>query len=47
MCEKSLGLSSSLNKMAATAAPLKGSTVVQVLVVPVFHDLEGAIYWSY
>lgn len=47
MCEKSLGLSSSLNKMAATAVPLKGSTVVQVLVGPVFYHLEGAIYWSY
>lgn len=51
MCEKSLGVSSSLNKMAAAAAagaaaPLQGSTVVRVPVAsPSFHTLGDAIYW--
>lgn len=48
MCEKSLGVSSSLNKMAAAAgaAPLQGSTVVRVLVASqLFHTLGDTIYW--
>lgn len=48
MCEKSLGVSSSLNKMAAAAgaAPLQESTVVRVLVASqLFHTLGDTIYW--
>lgn len=47
MCEKSLGLSLSLNKMAA-AASLQDLTVVWVLVASLFLDALGdTIYWSY
>lgn len=50
MCEKSLGVSSSLNKMAAAAAAasLQDLTVVRALVTSLFLDALGdRIYWSY
>lgn len=48
MCEKSLGLASSSNKMAAAGAPsLQDLTVVRVLVARTFLDAVGdMIYWS-
>lgn len=49
MCEKSLGVSSSLNKMAAaTAAPLQSSAVVRMFVASqLFDTMNGSIFWSY
>lgn len=56
MCEKSLGPSSSLNKMAAAAAaaatagtgagPIQGPTAVSLANL-FFDDLGDNIYWSY
>lgn len=49
VCEKSLGLFSSLNKMAAeTAATMQSFTVVRILGVRLFFDaLGGTIYCCY
>lgn len=46
MCEKSLDLTSSFNKMAAAAAAALQDLTVQVLVASLFLDAFDETIWS-